>query len=126
MSELCPNCGGLIAIRNPTGKCDHLYYPENVPKPSTPKVESDKELLFRLLCRFACANDDGSPKEYLVKDVHERVDAIISEGFHRTTSSVELVEAVKDSINRLGKYESVTTVIVILKEALAKFKGHGK
>lgn len=27
----CPNCGGDIAIRNPTGKCDHLRYPENVP-----------------------------------------------------------------------------------------------
>ncbi len=25
----CPDCGGLIEIRNPTGKCDHLYYPEN-------------------------------------------------------------------------------------------------
>jgi hypothetical protein len=24
--------GGVIAIRNPTGKCDHLYYPENVNK----------------------------------------------------------------------------------------------
>jgi hypothetical protein len=27
----CPNCGGDIAIRNPTGNCDHLHYPENVP-----------------------------------------------------------------------------------------------
>lgn len=24
----CPDCGGLIKIRNPTGKCDHLYYPK--------------------------------------------------------------------------------------------------
>lgn len=32
MSRTCPNCGGDIAIRNPTGRCDHLYYPENVPK----------------------------------------------------------------------------------------------
>lgn len=27
-SDYCPDCGGLIDIRNPTGKCDHLYYPE--------------------------------------------------------------------------------------------------
>ena len=27
----CPNCGGDTAIRNPTGKCDHLKYPENLP-----------------------------------------------------------------------------------------------
>ena len=30
--EKCKNCGGNIAVRNPTGKCDHLYYPENLPK----------------------------------------------------------------------------------------------
>lgn len=26
--KICPNCNGPIAIRNPTGKCDHLYWPE--------------------------------------------------------------------------------------------------
>jgi hypothetical protein len=25
----CPHCKGNILIRNPTGTCDHLYYPEN-------------------------------------------------------------------------------------------------
>ena len=25
---ICPDCGGEIKIRNPTGKCDHLKYPE--------------------------------------------------------------------------------------------------
>jgi hypothetical protein len=24
----CPNCHGPIAIRNPTGTCDHLYWPD--------------------------------------------------------------------------------------------------
>jgi hypothetical protein len=28
----CKWCNGPIAVRNPTGKCDHLYYPENVNK----------------------------------------------------------------------------------------------
>ena len=27
--ELCIHCGYLIKIRNPSGYCDHLYYPEN-------------------------------------------------------------------------------------------------
>ena len=27
-SKTCKYCGGLIAIRNPTGNCDHLYWPE--------------------------------------------------------------------------------------------------
>lgn len=26
--RVCPNCGGEIAIRNPTGNCDHLYWPD--------------------------------------------------------------------------------------------------
>jgi hypothetical protein len=25
----CFHCLGKLAIRNPTGYCDHLYYPEN-------------------------------------------------------------------------------------------------
>ena len=28
----CEYCGEDKAIRNPTGKCDHLYYPDNVNK----------------------------------------------------------------------------------------------
>lgn len=27
--EICLHCNGPIAIRNPSGSCDHLYYPEN-------------------------------------------------------------------------------------------------
>lgn len=29
-SNLCKFCGGRIDIRNPTGKCDHLYWPDNL------------------------------------------------------------------------------------------------
>lgn len=28
-SKICKNCKEPIAIRNPSGYCDHLYYPEN-------------------------------------------------------------------------------------------------
>jgi hypothetical protein len=35
---ICPRCGGDTAIRNPTGQCDHLYYPDNVSVP-TPEAE---------------------------------------------------------------------------------------
>ena len=28
-NEKCKHCDGLINIRNPTGFCDHLYYPDN-------------------------------------------------------------------------------------------------
>ncbi len=30
--KLCKVCGHRVSIRNPSGKCDHLYYPENVAK----------------------------------------------------------------------------------------------
>jgi hypothetical protein len=26
--KYCRHCGGDLSIRNPTGKCDHLYYPD--------------------------------------------------------------------------------------------------
>lgn len=29
--KICEHCKGNIAIRNPTGFCDHLYYPDNCP-----------------------------------------------------------------------------------------------
>lgn len=30
--NVCEYCGGDKAIRNPSGRCDHLYYPDNVNK----------------------------------------------------------------------------------------------
>lgn len=27
---LCKHCGGPKAVRNPTGTCDHLYWPEKL------------------------------------------------------------------------------------------------
>jgi hypothetical protein len=42
MNGKCKYCGGDIEIRNPTGKCDHLYYPENVNKDLN-RVEAMKD-----------------------------------------------------------------------------------
>lgn len=28
--RLCKHCGGEIRIRNPTGMCDHLYWPDEL------------------------------------------------------------------------------------------------
>jgi hypothetical protein len=28
--DLCAHCGGLKYLRNPTGKCDHIYWPDNL------------------------------------------------------------------------------------------------
>jgi hypothetical protein len=29
--RMCSHCGMAVAIRNPSGYCDHLYYPDNCP-----------------------------------------------------------------------------------------------
>ena len=29
--DICIYCGGPKAVRNPTGKCDHLYWPDMIP-----------------------------------------------------------------------------------------------
>jgi hypothetical protein len=28
--EVCKYCGGLKELRNPSGRCDHLYWPDNL------------------------------------------------------------------------------------------------
>lgn len=38
--RVCNHCGGKVAIRNPSGGCDHLYYPENCQVCS--KTKADK------------------------------------------------------------------------------------
>lgn len=41
----CKYCDGDIEIRNPTGNCDHLYYPENVNKSlKKPEKKTDKDI----------------------------------------------------------------------------------
>jgi hypothetical protein len=39
VSGLCPHCNGLLTLRNPSGFCDHLHYPESCEV--CQKIESD-------------------------------------------------------------------------------------
>ena len=41
--KICPDCLGPIAIRNPSGHCDHLYYPEYKTKSSRVSSEETKK-----------------------------------------------------------------------------------
>src|SRR3990167_4958229 len=43
--EVCPHCGELKSIRNPSGYCDHLYYPDNceICKLATGTLKKGKE-----------------------------------------------------------------------------------
>ncbi len=40
--NICKHCGGDVGIRNPSGYCDHLCYPENCDICSGKKVEGQK------------------------------------------------------------------------------------
>ena len=44
-SDPCPNCGGSIAARNPTGSCDHLYWPEYLTPEAKRKIAQNEALL---------------------------------------------------------------------------------
>lgn len=41
-ADLCPHCGGDKALRNPSGFCDHLYYPENCAVCNKPNVDKKR------------------------------------------------------------------------------------
>lgn len=42
-NDICIYCGGPKAIRNPTGNCDHLYWPDMIPG-ADKNVDRDREL----------------------------------------------------------------------------------
>ena len=42
---ICPDCFHPIKIRNPTGKCDHLYYPENKVEKEVWKMNEHKHTM---------------------------------------------------------------------------------
>jgi hypothetical protein len=35
---VCPNCGGSVEVRNPTGECDHLYFPDMLTDEAKAKI----------------------------------------------------------------------------------------
>jgi hypothetical protein len=35
---ICPNCGGTVRVRNPTGRCDHLYWPDMLTPEAKAKI----------------------------------------------------------------------------------------
>lgn len=54
----CPHCGGDIEIRNPTGTCDHLYYPDNCDVCSGESKKKNKiELAHSLLANLLEQNE---------------------------------------------------------------------
>lgn len=98
----CPHCKGDIAIRNPMGFCDHLYYPtncevcKNQPKP-TEEWEKEYENEFWFLKQV---NVEG--------DLYDHVKDFISNLLQK-----ERDRARKDTINKIVRtieeYEELNT-----------------
>ena len=38
--DICPHCKGPIVVRNPTGSCDHLCWPDYLSPEARAKVEA--------------------------------------------------------------------------------------
>ena len=84
--ELCAHCNMDLTIRNPSGSCDHLYYPENCDfcfnvsmgnsvRVSREFVEAAKALKVAAN-NFVNAHDEqlkewGKTREYLLKEYHK-------------------------------------------------------
>lgn len=35
---ICPNCQGSVHVRNPSGSCDHLYWPDMLTEEAKQKI----------------------------------------------------------------------------------------
>lgn len=46
--QICPHCKMDKAIRNPSGFCDHLHYPDYCPVCRSPKIDPKQEAAQRL------------------------------------------------------------------------------
>jgi hypothetical protein len=85
----CPHCGGDLSIRNPTGKCDHLYYPELCPECSA--LKRAKERLM---------TDTSTESEHRAHHarLHMRLDELVADYYYNTgrqladTSVLELMD----------------------------------
>lgn len=64
MKKICKHCKMPIAIRNPSGYCDHLYYPDNCPickadkeKVRMAKIQNQiKDYFEKVVLRNTCFN----------------------------------------------------------------------
>ena len=53
---ICPDCMEPIKIRNPTGICDHLYYPEYKPKKAETSDQKEGRIKLKTLNDFEWMN----------------------------------------------------------------------
>ena len=84
---LCPACEGPIAIRNPTGSCDHLYWPDLLTPEARKKVEpmTDAEKIKALqnqIGGLALEND-------MLRERNRHGIAVLAEAEHFMAEAVE-------------------------------------
>ncbi len=55
----CKHCGGDIAIRNPRGDCDHLYWPDML----TDEAKQANGYVLETVTQWVRRDTDGGPDE---------------------------------------------------------------
>ena len=93
MDGICKHCGGEIAIRNPKGFCDHLYYPENCTVCSTRELEIQGRPMLTFTVKVSQTMVKGMP-----------VKAILVP----TTTDVPWPAAAQEEINKLANHIAET------------------
>lgn len=63
MSSLCPNCGGRVAIRNPTGACDHLYWPDMLTEEAKQMIGPEELARIQQECMAAISDALSRPRQ---------------------------------------------------------------
>ncbi len=72
--DLCEYCGGDKKIRNPTGKCDHLYYPESVNTNYPNKKGCGKTIKLHPKVKAKCGDYVMSWDKYVYCEECDKVD----------------------------------------------------
>ena len=73
MRQICNHCGYPIALRNPSNKCDHLYYPDNCHTCRNKKPEDRIKYLSEEPL-FICPKASECPHDINPEDVDPDID----------------------------------------------------
>lgn len=86
--SVCKHCGGKLEIRNPSGYCDHLYYPDNC---STCRSPADTIDTLRAELATLKSKLEGAEKEEVIsrklwKEAEDRNALIVAESHEYFTN----------------------------------------
>jgi hypothetical protein len=109
INGICPDCGGRIEIRNPTGHCDHLQYPE-----FKEIVDEDKELQKRTILKveYLLKHVEIECEENNEEDIREGGPATLGYDFYVDSnwSDVDIKKFIKDELDKNEQEGNITVL----------------